>query len=242
MRLILFDTFLAACIATVTAETVSDDNLSSDLSLFQEELPQNLYWNDSDTLILSDDYDVSDGNLFATQDISSSTTDLSSSRLDAPSCLLNESDQDQPPSRKARVRRDGGTAGSYCDATSNTPSHPPGETSESGKFDEKLWREFMGSPGDNKPEPEDHSTLFPILKDPKDDNQNCQPEFPTHLCCGELGLLENGIDLLRTIYVRAYQCEMGKSFFLSFFPLFFIVLRPVTHRPSVSVLLIFNSA
>ena len=210
MRLILFDAFLAACIATITAEFLSDGSLSSDQSLFQEELPQDLSWNDPETLIPSAEYDVFGGDLFAPQDISSSTTDLALSRLDAPLCLLNEGVQ--APSRKARVRRDEGTSGSSCDAVSK-PWHPSGETSEQpGKFDENIWKEFMGSPGDNQPEPEDPSTLFPILKDPKDENEKCPREFPKHLCCGERGPQES-FNLLQPIYARMYQCEIGKYCF-----------------------------
>lgn len=222
MRLILFDVFLAACIATITADFLSDDSLSSDQSLFQEELPQDFSWNDPETLILSPEYDVSGDDLFAPLDISSSTIELASSTLDASSCLLNEGDQ--APSRKARVRRDGGASGSSCDAGSK-PWHPLEVPSEGpAKFDENLWNEFMGSPGGSQPEPEDPSTLFPILKNPPDENENCLPEFPKHLCCARAGPLDS-VDLLQTIYVRMYLCRIGKYCFSSLFSFFPIVPR-----------------
>lgn len=229
MRLILFDAFLAVCIATITAETLSDDN-SSDASIFEEELPQDLLWNDLETHLLSADYDISNVDLFAPKDISSSTTDLASSRLDAPSCLLNGNDQ--PLLRRARARRDGETGASSCDANSK-PWYPPGQPTGPDQLDETLWKEFYGSPGDNEPEPEEPSTLIPILKDPKEINQNCLPEFPKHLCCVQRGPLE-GEYLTRMIYTRMYQCEIGTEY-ISFFTISFF-----THRFSPLALVTFD--
>lgn len=206
MHWILLFAFLAACHAAITTETLTDEILSSNPSLFQEESSQDLSWIDPETLILSNEYDVSGGDFLTLQDLSSSTTGLAS-----PPCLVNEGDQ--LPSRKTRVRRDRGTAGSSCDATSNKPWHPPEQINQPGKFDEKLWKEIMGIPGRNQPQPEGPPTLFPILKDPKDDDQNCLPGFPKHLCCAELGPLES-FDQLPMIYVRMFQCEIGACFFL----------------------------
>lgn len=236
MHLMLFDAFLAACIATITAETLSDDSLLlNNPSLFYEELPEDLSRNDPETFVFSDQYDASGGDLFPPQDISSLTTDLASLTPDAPLCLPNEGDQ--PPMRKRRGRRDEGSSGSSCDAISNKPRNPPGRPLK--KFDEKIWREFMGSPGDV--EPEDLSTVFPILKVPKDDNQNCVPEFPKHLCCAQLGLLESNMDSLRMVFDRMYRCDIGNCFFS---PYSFVTLRrsSLSHLPSFSVLLISNSA
>lgn len=208
MRSVVIDAVLAVCIATITAESLSENNLSSDTSVLQEDLPGDLSWNDPEALLIDGEYDLSggDGDLLVQHGISSSTMDLASSSLEAPSCLLNG--DDQPLLRRARVRRDEAGAPSSCDATSKFSPY-----SEGGKgldeLGQEIWKNFYESPYGDEPDPEESSDLFPIFKDPAETNENCLPEFPKHLCCLQMGTFD-GEFWRRPIYSRMYQCAIGK--------------------------------